>query len=219
MSAGLRPGVRALALALALVTAPAPAADLVDSVLADVDGQPVTASDIALARAIGLHGFEPAQTPIMAADVERYVRVRLVLAEARRLAIEVSADELGAAWEAAAARAGGPAALEAWLDARGIDRAWARRGVEDHVRWRRFIELRFVALAFVTPDEVTAALGSDTADAAARARAHDRLRGASAERALAAWLDERASLAAIRRTQPPGAAVPLPFAGPRAAGR
>ncbi|MBI2203370.1 MAG: hypothetical protein HYU41_05905 [Candidatus Rokubacteria bacterium] len=204
----------ALAVTLVLLAGAAHASELVDAVVGVVDGEVITASDIALARALGLFGFSPSPDPIESADVERYARARLVLAEARRLAIDVPPDTAEDGWRAVEARAGGPSGLDAWLAAAGIDRAWARRAADTHERWRRFVDLRFVALAFVTPAEVTAALGSGADDAEARSRAHERLRETKAERALAAWLDERVAAASIRRRLAPGASVPLPFHAP-----
>jgi hypothetical protein len=202
----------ALLLALGAVTGAARAATVVDAVLAVVNGEVVAASDIALAKALGLFGFAASAAPLDADDVERYVRVALVLEEARRLAIEAPPEAIAGTWRDVEARAGGPGAFAAWREASGIARSWTERAVEGHVRWQRFIELRFVALAFVTPDEIDAEAGGG--DAGARARAHDRLRGARADRALAAWLDERARTAAIRRMLAPAARVPLPFTGP-----
>ncbi|MBI2218682.1 MAG: hypothetical protein HYU51_15445 [Candidatus Rokubacteria bacterium] len=186
---------------------------LADAVLAVVDAEIVTASDIALARVLALHGFTPSASPIEAADVGRYVRVVLVLGEARRLAIDVPAAEVDDAWQSLETRAGGPAALDAWLRAVAVSSAWARRAVEAHVRWRRFIQLRFVELAFVAPDEVADEVGSAPVDAEARARAYERLRQAKAERALSEWLDARVKHASVRTLLGADERVPLPFAG------
>lgn len=209
----------ALLASLILGAGVARAAEVVDAVLAVVDEEVVAASDLALARALGLFGFAPSRAPIVADDVARYVRVALALGEARRLAIEVPPDAVASTWRVAETRAGGAAALDAWLAATGLDRAWANRAVEAHVVWRRFIELRFVALAFVTPDEVTAGLGAGRDDAEAWARVQDRLRDERARQALAGWLDERARAATIRTMLPPGAQIPLPFAPPATAPR
>jgi hypothetical protein len=187
---------------------------LVDAVLAVVDSAIVTASDIALARALALMGFTPSRAPIDAADVERYVRVVLVLGEARRLAIEAPSAEIEAAWRAVEGRAGGRAALDEWLTEVRVGREWAERGVESHVRWRRFIELRFGELAFVTPDEVTAALGAGLHSSEARARAYDQLRASKAEDALGQWLDARTRQASVRRLLAGGERAPLPFGPP-----
>jgi hypothetical protein len=187
---------------------------LVDAVLAVVDLDVVAASDIALARALGLHGFAASPAPITTADVERFVNVLLVLGEARRLAIQAPEAEVEDAWRTIEAEAGGPVSLDAWLNAVAVPPAWARRAVEAHVRWRRFVRLRFVELTFVMPDEVTAALGPGAHDGEARARVHAQLREAKAEAALAEWLDARSRTAQVRRVLAPDETVPLPFAGP-----
>ena len=153
--------VAALALAAGLL-APTPATAapvLVDVVVAAVGDAPVTAGDVALARALGLFGFTPAPTPIVAADVERMIRAKLVVDESQRLDIGVGEAELEAAWEALAERHGGGAALAAWLAGHAVEPAWARRMLRDHLRHERFAELRFRAFVFVLEEEVSAALG------------------------------------------------------------
>ena len=116
--------------ALLLGAAPAPA-QVLDTVLAQVDSRTIAASDIALARALGVFGFAPTSAPIERADVERFADVLLILAEARRTAIVVEAPQVDRAWAALAARIGGEPALESWLAERAIDRDWARRFVHD----------------------------------------------------------------------------------------
>jgi hypothetical protein len=193
-------------------------AQVVDAVVAIVDGAVVTASDIALARALGLFGFTPSTNPIDARDVGRYVRVLLVGVEARRLAITPAPDRVEEMWRALESRAGGAATLDAWLAANGIDRSWVRRAVEAHERWQRFIELRFVEFTFVSPDEVAAALGPGEQGAEAEERVQARLRQEKSERALTAWLDTREREATIHRALRTGETLPVPFLPPRGHG-
>ena len=86
-----------------------------DEVVAEIDGALVAASDVAIARALGLFELHPAPRALEATDVERYVDGRLLVREATRLGLETTADERTEAWAAAADRAGGQASLEAWL--------------------------------------------------------------------------------------------------------
>ena len=88
------------------------------------------ASDVAIARALGLFDLTPAPRAIEATDVERYVDGRLLTREATRLGVETTAEERAEAWAAAADRAGGQTALEAWLRIADVDPAWARRLVD-----------------------------------------------------------------------------------------
>ncbi len=60
---------------------------LVDAVLAQVESAVVSASDIALARALELFGFTPSDNPIDAADVDRYATALGEVLEATRLGL------------------------------------------------------------------------------------------------------------------------------------
>jgi hypothetical protein len=166
--------------------------------VAEVEGAVVTATDVALARALGLFELSPTAGGIRASDLERYVDARLLVREARRLGVEISAAERAEAWASVLARAGGEATLDAWLRAVGVDSSWAREIVDDDLRRRRFVDLRFRALAFVFETDVDAALGPGTHSAAARETARARLESEAASRGLAAWLAEARGKGAIR---------------------
>ena len=73
-----RPVVVAL-LVLLLAPGVAAAAPFVDALLGVVEGRTVAASDIALARALGVLGFAPSTSPIAREDVERFVDVLLIV--------------------------------------------------------------------------------------------------------------------------------------------
>jgi hypothetical protein len=214
--AGGRPAPKhpILLLALALVLAPgAAAARFVDAVVAEVDGAPITASDVALARALSLFGLTPSAAPIERTTVVRYVDAHLVARAASELGLEGTPEEREGAWRAVAARVGA-ASPEAWLAARGVAPAWARGLVEADARRRRFLEQRFRAFAFVTAAEVEAALGPGAHDAAAREATVERLRAAAVARRVAEWLADARARAAIRVLLAPGETVPDPLAGP-----
>lgn len=185
----------------------------VDRIVAEIDGVPVAASDVAIARALGLFELNPAPRAIEATDVERYADGRLLTREATRLGLETTADERTEAWAAAASRAGGQAALEAWLRIADVDPAWARRLVDEDLRRRRFVELRFRDLAFVSEAEVTAAMEPGAHGEAAREAVRARLEGAAARRRLGEWLAETRARSVIRRLVDEGARIPDPLAG------
>jgi hypothetical protein len=208
------PGTRGLVVVSALLTllgaVPAPAAPtLADAVVATVGAATLTASDVALARALGLFGFTPGAGPIGAAEVERMIRARLVVGEAERLDVGVDEAAVDAAWRALAERWGG--ALDAWLADNAIEPGWARRALRDHLRYDRFVELRFRAFVFVLEEDVTAALGPGTHGPEARERARQRLRAQMTEGRLAEWLDEASGRVTVRRRLGPSEVVPLPW--------
>jgi hypothetical protein len=125
----------ALATFLALAWVRPANAVLVDAVVGAVGSTAVSASDIALARALGLFGFTPSEEPIGSADVDHYGAALVAVLEASRLGIGPTRAELDQAWTGLETQKGGAAALGAWLDATTIDIAWARRALEAHLRW------------------------------------------------------------------------------------
>jgi hypothetical protein len=206
-----------LALGLAMLAGPAGSADAdtpVDAVLADVSGEVVTASDIALARALTLFGFAPSGVPIVPKDVERFLDALLLSQEAQRLRIESAPAERETAWQEAADRVGGPGALAAWLNDVGIAEAWARRLVDTDLARRRFIEVRFRTFAFVSEAEIAGVLGPGDHPTAARDLARAGLVDEAVTRALSEWMQEARSRAQIRRVPIPVAGIPVPLPMP-----
>jgi len=192
-------------LALLAIAGVSDAADvrLMDSVLAEVDSRPVTLSDVALARALGVLGLEPSAGPVTDTELERYLEAQLALREAGQLAVEVSSADVDRAWELA-----GGAALAARLEAVGIEPVWARRLLEADLRVDRFVDLRFRAFAFVTEFDVDEVLGPGSHDAATRARTRERLRAAKIAEAFATWKEDVRQRISIR--QLPGVTGPWP---------
>lgn len=186
---------------------------VLDRVVAEIDGAPVTASDVAIARALGLFELSAATRAIEATDVERYVEGRLLAREAARLRLETTADQRAEAWAVAAGRAGGEASLAAWLRTVDVDPAWARRLVDEDLMRRRFVDFRFRDLAFVSEAEVTAAMGAGQDGEATREAVRTRLEGDVARRQLGDWLVETRARSTIRRLVDEGARVPDPLAG------
>jgi hypothetical protein len=212
---GARRALLGFALLATVGVAPA-AARLVDLVLAEIGSSPVTLSDVAVARALGVLGLAPSDGPVTEADLARFLDAQLALREAAHLAIAVSPADVDRAWEAA-----GGAALAARLDAAAIDPAWARRLIEADLRYERFIDLRFRAFAFVTDLDVDDALGPGTHDEAARARTRKRLEAELVAEAMKSWIEDARQRVALRRVPGTPSPWPAPFslAAPRDRGR
>jgi hypothetical protein len=179
--------------------------------VADVDGAVITASDVALARALSLFDLQPSVEPIRSGDIVRIVDAWLLVREAARLHLEITPDEEAAAWRAAATRIGGEAALARWLNGSAIDEAWARRVVAWDLSRRRFVEVRFRAFAFISEDQISEALGKGTHSGEERNRMRAALVQAAVDRELSAWLEDVRSRSRIWRQTIPPEGIPLPF--------
>lgn len=200
-------------LAVLLYVSLAPA-ELVDTLLAQVGARTISASDVALARALGVFGFAPSASPIERSDVDRYVDVLLMLDEAGRIGIEVEPAAVEAAWVAVGIRAGGEAALERWLDKNAIDRNWARRLVGEDIVKSKFLDARFAAFVFPDDEAVTRELGPGQHDEPAREQARERLVRQAASETQATWLADARRRASIRILLPAGSSVAPPFTLP-----
>jgi hypothetical protein len=184
-----------------------------DGLVAEVDGMVVTASDVALGRALGLFGLTPTGGPLSAGDIQHYVDGQLLAREAARIGVEGTPADHMEAWAAVARRAGGESILTRWLTIADVEMVWARRLVDDDLRMRQFIELRFRALAFIPEADLTALLGPGTHDAGAREAMRARLEAEAADRRLAEWLaDARARTSISPRVVKLGQ-VPNPLPG------
>lgn len=187
---------------------------LADAVLADVAGYTVTASEVALARALAVFELAPSAAPLGADDVERVVGARLEVAEAERLGIGPSAAERDRAWADTAGRLGGAAAFAAWLDRAAVEPEWARRLVDSELARQQFIDLRFRAFVFVTEADVTAALGPGDHPPAERERRREALREAETDRRRAEWLREARARVPVWIRLGPADSVPCPLPMP-----
>jgi hypothetical protein len=169
----------------------------VDGVVAQVDGAVVTASDVALGRALGLFGLARASGPLSEAEIQRYLDGQLLAREGARIGVEPTATDEAAAWAAVIHRAGAEEALLRWLKLAAVDVAWARRLAHDDLRMRQFVDLRFRALAFVSEADLTAALGPGPHDEEIREETRARLEREAADRRLAEWLAEARGRASV----------------------
>jgi hypothetical protein len=196
-----------------LGAAPGPA-QVLDTVLAQVDARTIASSDIALARALGVLGFAPTSAPIERADVERFADVMLIIAEAGRTAIAIEPAQVDRAWAALAARVGGEGALDRWLAERAIDRDWARRFVEDDLIRAAYFDARFASFVFPDEDAVSQALGPGPHDEGEREAVRRRLVRDAALKAQAEWLTGARKRASIKILLAPGTSVAAPFPPP-----
>lgn len=203
----------ALALFGALLGARTAPAQVFDTLLAQVDSKTIASSDIALARALGIFGYEPTSAPIGRADIDRFVDILLILTEAGRIGLSVEPAQADQAWVAIAERAGGEAAFERWLGEHAIDRDWARRFVQDDLLRSKYFDERFAAFVFPEEDAVTRELGPGQHDEIERERARQKLIRAAALMAQAEWLQGARRRASIKILLP-DASMALPFPPP-----
>lgn len=168
-----------------VLTVPAGAAPLkiFDAVLAVVEARTVAASDIALARALGVLGFELSSSAIERVDIERFIDALLILEEATRVGVTVDPSQIDRVWTAAVAGWGDEATFQRWLDTHALDPSRARRFAEYEVVRARFIETRF----------------------------DDLEERGTAEQAQVEWLDATRRRATIRVLLPEGASIEPPF--------
>lgn len=191
-------------------------AQVVDRVLAVVDGRLVTLSDVRASTMLGLtpggDGLEAGQA------AERWIERILILAEVDRFAPpepdQAQVDRRVAELLARLGQAGGAAAE---LAALGVDASWVRLWVRDDLRIQSYVEQRFAGAVEPTADEISRYLrdnagdvagqgtpGADEAGALARARMIDARR-----RALVAdWIDGLRKRAVIVRPESRGPARP-----------
>ena len=189
-------------------------AEPIDTLLAQVDARTIAASDIALARALRVFGFPPSSAPITRTDVDRFVDVLLILAEAGKIGVEAEPAAVDTAWAAVVARAGGEAALTHWLEDKAIDRDWARVMVGEDIVKSKFLDARFAAFIFPDEETVTRELGPGQHDDDARERVRDRLIRQAAVEAQAKWLADARRRASIKILLPDGGSVVPPFTLP-----
>jgi hypothetical protein len=185
----------------------------VDGVVAQVDGVVVTASDVALGRALGLFGLTPATGPLSESEIQRYLDGQLLAREGARIGVEPTAADEAEAWAAVIHRAGGEDALMRWLRLADVDMEWARRLAHDDLRMRQFVDLRFRALAFVSEADLTAALGPGPHDEETREQTRARLEREAADQRLTEWLAEARARASVTPRVVKLGQVPNPLPG------
>jgi hypothetical protein len=138
-----RRGVVSLIVFIATVSAAdRAAADIIDRLLAVVDGTPITQSDVSAAIRLGLVTVPAAPDPVPPV-LERLIERRLMLVEVDRYAPPDPADaDVDRALEAVRARVG-PAALETILAQTGSGHDQLRRFLRDDLRIQSYLQQRF----------------------------------------------------------------------------
>ena len=137
--------MRALVLALLVFSAAAPRADVIDRIMAVVDGQTITLSDVTAAMQFQL--IEPAkgaEDPV-AFTLNRMIERALILAEVDRFQPpEPDPVEMTIRIDALEQRAG-TAAFEKTLSVTGTSRDRLRRYIRDDLRMTTYLNQRFGA--------------------------------------------------------------------------
>jgi hypothetical protein len=141
------------AIALALCPAPA-AAQMLDRVLATVDGQILTLSDVRAALKFGIVPADVSEDPIQSA-LRRLIDRRLMLAEIERYAppepLPIAVD---AALAAVQARFKDSSAFEAALSQSATSREELRRHIRDSLRLDAYMQQRFFSIPEPSDDEI-----------------------------------------------------------------
>jgi hypothetical protein len=139
----LRRGVLSLIVFMAVLSAvDGAAADIIDRLLAVVNGTPITQSDVSGAVRLGLVAV-PAVPDPGPAVLDRLIERQLMLAEVDRYTPPDPAEaDVGRALEAVRARVG-PAALEVILAQTGSGLEQLRRFLRDELRIQSYLQQRF----------------------------------------------------------------------------
>jgi hypothetical protein len=128
--------------------------DVVDRVLAVVNGRLITLSDARRVSDLGLVAAVREGDPTDAV-LSQLIDRRLVLDEVERYAPpEPDAATVAARVAAVQLQAGGPAGFDARLAGLGVDAAWLEQWVRDDLRIHAYIEQRFAGAMEATDDEI-----------------------------------------------------------------
>jgi hypothetical protein len=129
-------------------------ADVIDRVLAVVNGHLITLSDVRRVVELGLISGGSASDR-SASVLPQLTDRRLVLEEVERYAPpEPDAATISARIAVIERQHGGPSGLEARLAALGVDRSWLEQWVRDDLRIHAYIEQRFAGAMEATDDEI-----------------------------------------------------------------
>lgn len=172
-------------------------AQVIDRVLATVDGQLITLSDVRVTTTLGL---TPADAVGGDAALERWIERLLVLQEVDRFAPPEPAEAaVEARVSAVLAPLGSPDVVTATLTRLGIDRAWVERWARDDLRMQAYTEQRFAGSLEPTGDELENYYrehasefvrdGRDVTTEEARAMAREHVMAARRRALVADWLD------------------------------
>jgi hypothetical protein len=204
--------VRASLVGVVLLCATTAGAQVIDRVLATVDGQLVTLSDVRTTMALRL---TPAGAGTSAPDavLDRWIERLLVLQEVDRFSPpEPPAAAIDARATAVLAPLGTPEAARARLALLGVDEAWVRLWVRDDLRIQAYTEQRFAGALEPTGDELENYYREHAAEFVRQGRelSPDQVRELAREHVMAArrralvadWLDGLRRRATIVRPLP-----------------
>src|SRR5262245_46680955 len=127
------------------------AQQLLDRIVARVDGYPITLTDLKAAVALGIGNVPPGAPE--ASAIELLVDRQLMLAEVERFAPpEPSATEIAGEVDAMTARAGGR--LAAVTEETGVDQARIRELARESLRIQGYLNQRFGTTTLLSEEEV-----------------------------------------------------------------
>lgn len=149
-----RAGAVVLAVCLPLFVPARPSAQVIDRVLATVNGQPVTLSDARAAVALGLVA-SPSTADDVSAVLSELIERELVLVEANRYAAPVAADDaVNRRLSEVRARFASDTAFREALEANAMTERRLRERVQDDLRIAAYLDERFLAAALPTDEEI-----------------------------------------------------------------
>jgi hypothetical protein len=197
---------RAVSILAALLTAfPAIASgrvggDVIDRVVAVVEGRLITLSDVRAVNALRLLEDDTPSAPVPeGADpvVERYIDRVLVLREVERYSpAPPDAASVDAGLAAVAHRAGSPDALAEVLKSFGASSAWLRQWITDDLRIKAYVDQRFANAVQASDEDLESVFrehpsefaGKDVNDPAVQEEARSRVMAIRRRALLADWV-------------------------------
>jgi|SoiMethySBSTD1v2_1073268.scaffolds.fasta_scaffold393716_2 peptidyl-prolyl cis-trans isomerase SurA len=203
---------RICAVVVLLLGVSAARAEVIDRVLAVVNGHLITLSDVRRVVDLGLAntGRTTDATDVV---LSQLIDRRLVLEEVERYAPpEPDQAAIGERMISIQQQLSGPAGLEARLAVLGVDRSWLEQWVRDDLRIHAYIEQRFSGAMEATDDEIENYLREHTGDfvrggqplpaGEAQAIARERVTAARRQSLTIDWLEGLRKRAEIARPAP-----------------
>jgi hypothetical protein len=130
-------------------------ADVIDRVLAVVDGHLITLSDVRVAAELRLVAADGAASDLTEAVLSRLIDRRLVLEEVDRYAPpEPDAAAVASRVAVVERQSGSPSGMAARLGSLGVDAEWLKQWVRDDLRIEAYIEQRFAGSMEATDEEI-----------------------------------------------------------------
>ena len=144
----------ALVLIVPFVLGPAAHSEIIDRILAVVEGQLITLSDVRAVTRLGLESIPPGGDPVRVV-LDRLIDRQLMLVEVDRYAPpDPTPEAIDARLNAIRARAADALALEITLGQVGMMWEHLRRYVRDSLRIESYLQQRFTAAIQPSDDEI-----------------------------------------------------------------